>query len=78
MFDLKEADMTYKTAANMGIWPENREEDVRRLTQVLGLSDEEMNKTIYLKENANYKGAKKNCPFHVPQGGLTVCEVILK
>ena len=54
VFDVGAVDMTYVTAANAAIFPENNENDVEEVAKLLNFSPSIMNKKVCLKPNPLY------------------------
>lgn len=63
-YDLKDSGVSYKTATNFAIFPENRQEDIDLCAQRLGV---DLKKKFVFKtnDNVNKKGAVKH-PFPTP------------
>ena len=78
VFNTKNAGMTYKTASNLAIFPENSTKDVAQCQALLGFSDEQMQTKIVLKPNAAYTGRSQKMPFPLPADGMSLSDVIRK
>lgn len=71
-YDVKEAGITYKTATNLAVFPENTEEDVAKVATLLGY---DLEKRFVFKANPDSKKANAKHPFPTP---CTVREALTK
>lgn len=72
-YDLKDAGLTYKTAANLAIFPENSAHDVDRAAKLLGL---ELDQIIHFEREIQHENpAQIKLPFPTP---ITVRDALTK
>jgi sulfite reductase alpha subunit-like flavoprotein len=60
VFDLTESGLTYKTAGNLGIYPENSEPVVNKFAEVAGLNLEER---FHIVANKRFTGKGRQMPL---------------
>lgn len=73
VFDLQNTGLKYNTAANLAIYPRNREADVERFAKLFGIN---LKKQFRWTLNKEFKGKQPNTPFPVSAAGISVKEAL--
>ena len=77
VLDVGAVGMSYVTAANGAIFPENSAEDVEEVAKLLNIDSATMARKICLKPNAAFDGNRK-MQFPIPAEGMTPREIFTK
>lgn len=73
IFDLKGTGLKYNTAANLAIYPRNREIDVDRFAKLFNLN---LKYRFKWKLNKGFQGKQPNTPFPIDEKGITMKEAL--
>jgi sulfite reductase alpha subunit-like flavoprotein len=74
VFDLRASGLKYETAANLAVYPENREADVLKFAETFNLN---LKKRFMWQKNKDFTQNKQvNTPFPISNKGITVKEAL--
>jgi sulfite reductase alpha subunit-like flavoprotein len=76
-YDLTNSGLTYKTATNLAIFPENPQSDVELVAKLLGFYND-LEQRFMFKPNPNFASKRAAAPKHPFLGPCTVREALTK
>jgi NADPH-ferrihemoprotein reductase len=74
-YDTKEAGLTYKTATNLAVFPENTYEDAHQVAKLLGY---DLSQRFAFKSNPNFESKRSTAAKHPFPTPCTVQEALTK